>query len=191
VPVANPNAAYPAEPLAACQLKNPGTPETAQQAVLASSDDQVPATQGFKPLKLNADKISFSTRSFEGMIYYLGEAVRYEDDPQSMPISFPHVLGRNPAVAGAGYVETMFYASSRLPDADTAVHVRDDSGKTYGLPKYCMSADFSKGPEAIACSAEYPDNESLDVLNFVNAVWGLQKESTQGPTSPLVVVTPQ
>ena len=191
VPAVNPNAAYPAEPLAACQLKNPGTPETPQQAVLASSDEQTAANQGLKPLKLNADKISFSTRSFEAMIYYLGEAVRYEDDPQSMQIGFPHVLGRNPAVAGAGYVETMFYSSSHLPDTDTAIKVRDDSGKTYGLPKYCMTAGFDQVPGSISCSAEYPDNESLDVLNFVNAVWGLQKESTQGPTSPLVVVTPQ
>jgi len=190
-PAVNPYAAYPAEPLAACQLKNPGTPETPQQAVLASADEQPQATQGLKPLKLNADKISFSTRSFEGMIYYLGETVRYEDDPQAMPISFPHVLGRNPAVAGAGYVETMFYSSSHLPDRDAAIQVRDDSGTTYGLPRYCMSAAFGEGPAGIPCSAEYPDNESLDVLNFVNAVWGLQKESTQGPTSPLVVVTPQ
>jgi hypothetical protein len=43
----------------------------------------------------------------------------------------------------------------------------------------------------MACSPEYPDNESLEVLNFVNQVWGLQKESTVGPTSPLVVVSPQ
>ena len=43
----------------------------------------------------------------------------------------------------------------------------------------------------MGCSPEYPDNESLQVLNFVNQIWGLQKESVTGPTSPLVVVSPQ
>ena len=57
-------------------------------------------------------------------------------------------------------------------------------------PKLHVGA-FSQDHGAIPCSAEYPDNESLQVMNFVNQVWGLQKESNQGPTSPLVVVNPQ
>ena len=32
--IVNPNAAYPADPVAACQLKNPGVPETSQDAAL-------------------------------------------------------------------------------------------------------------------------------------------------------------
>ena len=103
------------------------------------------AAQGLKPQKLNADKISFSTRSFEGMIYYLGEAVRHEDDPPSYADQLFPMCWVAIRPWPARYVETMFYASSGMPDADTAVHVRDDSGKTYGLPKYCMADDFSKG----------------------------------------------
>ena len=190
-PAANPNAAYPADPVAACQLKNPGVPETPQEAALASPDDQAPKNDALKPLKLTSNKIAFSTRSFEGMIYYLGETVRYEEDAGARPVSFPRVLGRNPALAGSTYVETMFYSSSHLPDKEAAFQVRDDSGTAYGVPKACMSAPLGQGPGAIPCSAEYPDNESLQVMNFVNQVWGLQKESTQGPTSPLVVVSPQ
>jgi hypothetical protein len=193
VPASAANSAYPADPVAACQQKNPGIPETAQEELLASSADAdaAPKNQALKPLKLTSNRMAFSTRSFQGMIYYLGEAVRYQEDPGADPISFPRVLGRNPAVAGSGYVETMFYSSSHLPDNDAAVVVHDDSGVSYGLPKSCMSAAFNPGMRSVGCSAEYPDNESLQVLNFVNQIWGLQKESVQGPTSPLVVVNPQ
>ena len=69
--------------------------------------------------------------------------------------------------------------------------MKDDAGKAYFFPKPCMSMALSAASRSGACSAEYPDNESLQVLNFVNQVWGLQKESVQGPTSPLVVVNPQ
>jgi hypothetical protein len=47
------------------------------------------------------------------------------------------------------------------------------------------------GAGPLACSSEYPDNESLQLLNFVNQIWGLQKESVNSPASPLVVVSPQ
>jgi len=131
------NGAYPADPVVACQQKNPGIPETAQEELLASPADAIapPRSQAAKPLKLLSNKIAFSTRSFEGMIYYLGEAVRYQEDPGADPINFPRVLGRNPGVAGSGYVETMFYTSSHLPDGDAAVTVHDDSGMAYALPK--------------------------------------------------------
>ena len=187
------NAAYPADPVAACQQKNPGVPESGREALLASPDDSSANLQGvvLKPVKLTSNKIAFSTRSFQGMIYYLGETVRYQEDENADPATYPHVMGRNPAVAGGGYVEIMFYGSSRLPEDDAAVAVKDDSGKAYYLPKPCMAMALSPASRSGACSAEYPDNESLQVLNFVNQVWGLQKESVQGPTSPLVVVNPQ
>ena len=54
-----------------------------------------------------------------------------------------------------------------------------------------MTDSSSQASGRVACSSEYPDNESLPLMNFVNQVWGLQKESVQGPTSPLVVVSPQ
>ena len=187
----NPNAAYPADPVAACQLKYPGVPETPQQTALASTEDTPPKIQNLRPVKLSSDKIAFSTRSFEGMIYYLGETVRYQDSEEANPISFPRVLGRNPAVAGSGYFETLFYSTSRLPDDDVAFSVRDDAGTSFAVPKPCRASAERRIAAGIACSAEYPDNESLQVLNFVNQIWGLQKESVQGPSSPLVVVSPQ
>jgi hypothetical protein len=84
----------------------------------------------------------------------------------------------------------MFYGSSNLNGEDTALSVRDDSGKTFAIPNPCMRKSIP-GTGPVACSAEYPDNESLQLLNFVNQVWGLQKESVGSPSSPLVVVSPQ
>ena len=74
------------------------------------------------------------------MIYYLGEAVRYEDDVSADPINFPRVLGRNPRISGNDYVEIMFYGSSHVQDDDARCAVHDDSGKGFAIPKSCMRA---------------------------------------------------
>ena len=142
-------------------------------------------------MKLTSDKMAFSTRSFEGMIYYLGEAVRYQEIRAPIPSASPACWAAIRRWRGNGYFETMFYSSSHLPDDDAAVTVRDDAGKTFACPNPACRPSARPGGRPVACSAEYPDNESLQVLNFVNQVWGLQKESVQGPTSPLVVVSPQ
>jgi hypothetical protein len=187
----NAAAGYPADPAAACQQKNPGMPESPKEALLATPAQGNALTQGaIKPVKLTSDKLAFSTRSFEGMIYYLGETVRYQEDPNADPANFARVLGRNPRLAGSGYVEIMFYGSTHLPGSDTAVAVRDDSGTSYAIPKACMSKSLAPETRQIGCSAEYPHNESVQVLNFVNQIWGLQKESVAAPTSPLITITP-
>jgi hypothetical protein len=188
----NPNAAYPADPQRACQQANPVAREGAGDTVLeAASDVQgEPQSKLPKVVKLTTDKVMFSTRSFQGMIYYLGETLRYEESTDADPINMPRVLGRNPAVGGSDYYEMMFYGSSRLDSEDAAVSVRDDSGKAFAIPKPCMRKPIP-GAGPMRCSPEYPDNESLQLLNFVNQVWGLQKESVSSPTSPLVVVSPQ
>ena len=189
--VSNPNASYPADPQKACQQINPVMPETSETVLTAAADTEGnPQSNAPKVVKLTNDKVSFSTRSFQGMIYYLGEILRYEEFKDADPVNFPRILGRNPAVGGSRYHEIMFYGSSDLDSEDTAVAVRDDSGKTFFIPKPCMKKPVP-GAGPVACSAEYPDNESLQLLNFVNQVWGLQKESVASPTSPLVVISPQ
>ena len=100
-------------------------------------------------------------------------------------------MGRNPGASDSEYAEVMFYASSHVGKDERAVTVSDDNGESYAIPKLCMPRTVGERARPMACSPEYPDNESLEVLNFVNQVWGLQKESTVGPTSPLVVVSPQ
>ena len=69
----------------------------------ATESDTDPRTSGEPaPVKLSADKIAFSTRSFEGMIYYLGETLRHEEDKDADPLTFPRVLGRNPPPLSGG-----------------------------------------------------------------------------------------
>ena len=175
-------------PQEACQQKPPGTPRAGRDLTLATPDDLETGPRGNAPrtVKLTSNHIAFSTRSFEGMIYYLGQAVRYEDDGNADPINLPRVLSRNPGLTGTGAYETLFYGTSHLPGDEIAVSVKDDNGRAYAIPKACHT-----GGSMSNCSLEYPDNESLQLLNFVNQVWGLQKESVLGPTSPLVVVSPQ
>ncbi len=190
-PPSNPFANFPAEPLKACQQTNPALPETGETVLTAEADSEGnPQANLPKAVKLTTDKVMFSTRSFQGMIYYLGEILRYEEFKGVDPVNFPRVLGRNPAVGGSGYYEIMFYGSSNLAAEDVAVAVRDDTGKTFAIPKPCMRQPMP-GAGPLACSSEYPDNESLQLLNFVNQIWGLQKESVNSPASPLVVVNPQ
>jgi len=187
----NPFAGYPAEPLKACQQTNPVLPEAGDTVLAAEADTEGnPQANLPKVVKLTTDKVMFSTRSFQGMIYYLGEILRYEEFKGVDSINFPRVLGRNPAAGGSRYYEIMFYGSSNLASEDVAVAVRDDSGKTFAIPKPCMREPMP-GAGPLTCSSEYPDNESLQLLNFVNQVWGLQKESVNSPASPLVVVSPQ
>jgi hypothetical protein len=191
-PPANPFADYPSDPHKACQMTNPVEPSATGETLLETASDAQgnPQSRLPKVVKLTSDKVMFSTRSFQGMIYYLGETLRYEEDKDANPINFPRVLGRNPAVGGDSYFEIMFYGSSALDSEDTAVSVRDDAGQSYAIPKPCMHKPVP-GAGPMKCSSEYPDNESLQLLNFVNQVWGLQKESVSSPTSPLVVVSPQ
>jgi hypothetical protein len=194
----------PSDPTAACQQKKPGSPESTDDGLGAPTSDDADSgsldkSNLNKPVKLTSDKMAFTTRSFEGMVYYLGEVARYQEDTSGDPISYPRILGRNPAVAGDGYYEYLFYASTRVADSDRAVSVRDDSAVSYAIPKSCMSmpnsssvSTVSAGPQInVPCSITYPDNESVPVLNLINQVWGLQKEANAGPSSPLVVVSPQ
>jgi hypothetical protein len=190
-PPPNPYAGYPAEPQKACQQTNPVLPESSDTVLATETDTEGnPQNNLPKVVKLTTDKVMFSTRSFQGMIYYLGEILRYEEFKGADAINFPRVLGRNPAAGGSRYYEILFYGSSGLANDDVAVAVRDDAGKAFAIPKPCMRQPMpGAGPQA--CSAEYPDNESLQLLNFVNQIWGLQKESVISPASPLVVVNPQ
>jgi hypothetical protein len=189
----------PKGPEADCQRRIPAakTENTVNAEGLATPDeglatpDEGVAAGATRPVILTSDKIAFSTRSFEGMIYYLGEATRYENSENADAAAFVRVLGRNPAVAGEAYYETMFYASKAVGSADAAVSVRDDSGAAYAVPKPCASPDLRLASDrVVACTVEYPDDESLQVLTLLNQIWGLQKESNVSPGPPEVVVAP-
>lgn len=160
----------------------------------AAKTDRAPEAQpdDAKPIRLVSKDIAFTERSFEGMIYYLGEIVR-ADESGVDPASIVRVHGRNSTVTGAGYTESMFYASSMLDSADAALSIKADSGKEMRLPKLCPLSIRLASPKADGggCSVEYPDNESIAVLSLLNQVWGLQKEYTGPPAQPVILANPQ
>lgn len=145
-------------------------------------------------IMLSSKKIEFTIRSFESMMYFLGEIARTDDT--DTPVLIP-VLGRNPQITqsknsgDAAYWDTLFYTSKSLAGDDAAISVSDDAGASYSLPKPCLahSAPALSAGRTVPCTSEYPDNESLIVLNLINQVWGLQKELASAPAAA-VVVTP-
>ena len=69
------------DPTTACQQPVAGAQKSDAQKngapEIATDSDVASANSAVKPVKLTSDRIAFSARSFEGMIYYLGEAARY------------------------------------------------------------------------------------------------------------------
>jgi hypothetical protein len=150
------------------------------------------AASGGNAIRLTSKDFEFTERSFEGMIYYLGEIVR-ADESGVDPSTIVRVQGRNPAVTGAGYTESLFYASSTLDSGDSALSVTDSRGKKVYLANLCPKSIQLAPPKADGggCSVEFPDNESIAVISLLNQVWGLQKEYTAPPSQPVVLANPQ
>lgn len=152
---------------------------------------------GPRTVALSSSKIEFTIRSFESMMYFLGEIARTDlasGDPAMRPVLIP-ILGRNPEYSqtpSTAYWDTLFYVSKNLASADTALSIKDDHGQSYAVPKPCLATPGADVPalasgRSIACSAEYPDNESLVVLNLMNEVWGLQKEQASSPAAAVII----
>ncbi len=172
-----------------CQHGASGKKGVDAEAILTSGEG---GNTSQRAIKLVSDRIEFTTRSFEAVVYFLGEIVRYEDSPGTNPDLFIRVLGRNPKITGENYYETLFYASKHVASDDAAVSIRDDQGDVYSIPKPCLSTTqiaLYSGRQG-SCSVEYPDNESLEVLNLLNQVWGLEKEGELPPPTPALVISP-
>lgn len=151
-----------------------------------------PAPSEEAPIRLVAKDIAFTERSFEGMIYYLGEIVR-ADEGGIDPSLIVRVHGRNPEVTGPTYTEALFYASSTLDSSDAVLSVKADGGKVYHLASLCPKSLALATPKkgGAGCSVEYPDNESITVLALLNQIWGLQKEYTGPAAPPAILANPQ
>jgi len=152
----------------------------------------VPQDDTAQGVVLHMNQIAFSIRSFEGMIYYLGEVTRAEEGGLPVPRSIVRILSRNADLLGPGHYNTMFYASDKLDSKDAAFTVRDEKGKDHSVPVLCPASVSLAPPrkDGAPCSTEYPDNESLSVMTLLNQVWGLQKEASTGPGAAIVVGTP-
>jgi hypothetical protein len=139
-------------------------------------------------------KIDLHIRSFESVIYYLGEIARSEAAGDSY-VAVP-VLGRAPwskPSADSLYEEPLFDVEGGAPHAGAPVVTKDDHGATYWIPDFCdadatRASGIARAAEVPACSTEYPNHESLTVLTIVNQLWGLQKEPDGNAATPTVSI---
>jgi len=141
-----------------------------------------------RPVTLGELKIAVDVRSFESVVYYLGELVRGSrgDTAASSPPYIVRVLGRQPSDPEhrSRYEEALFDLRRGSPDHSAALVVRDDNGTSNWIPAFCYTPSPPR-PEATeaarSCSSEYPDHDTMTVLALVNQVWGLQKEPSNAP----------
>ncbi len=139
-------------------------------------------------------KIDLHIRSFESVIYYLGEIARSEAAGANY-VAVP-VLGRAPwstPSADSIYEEPLFDVESGEPHQKAPVVTRDDHGATYWIPDFCdadgtRASNIARAAKVPACSTEYPNHESLTVLTIVNQLWGLQKEPDGNAATPTVSI---
>lgn len=139
-------------------------------------------------------KIDLHIRSFESVIYYLGEIARSEAAGENY-VAVP-VLGRSPwskPSADSIYEEPLFDVESGAPHANAPVVTRDDHGAAYWIPDFCdtdstRASNIARAAKVPACSTEYPNHESLTVLTIINQLWGLQKEPDGNAATPTVSI---
>jgi hypothetical protein len=135
-----------------------------------------------KAIPLRDLKIGVDVRSFESVIYYLGEVVRTSRGETGAPMPYVvRIIGRSPGDAEhkSIYEEALFDLRTGAPDATSVFSFRDDDGVTNWIPGFCYNppAPRPQAQEAAAvCSNGFPDHDTLTVLALVNQIWGLQKE---------------
>lgn len=167
-------------------------PDEKNDSAACDSGEKRDVQSDGKTIRLESKDFEFTERSFEGMIYFLGEIVRADENGVD-PATIVRVQGRNPAITGPAYTESLFYASSRLSSGDAALSVTDSRGKTIYLADLCPKSIQLAPPKADGggCSIEFPDDESIAVISLLNQVWGLQKEYSAPPSQPVVLANPQ
>jgi len=136
-----------------------------------------------KPISLSELNIAVDIRSFESVVYFLGEVVRASrgEAAANSPPYTVRVLGRQPWDPNhrSVYEETLFDLRKGSPDQPSAAALRDDRGDMNWIPAFCYSPPLARPgatEAARSCSSEYPDHDTMTVLALVNQVWGLQKE---------------
>lgn len=125
-------------------------------------------------------QVRLTTRSLEGMIYYLGEVLRAEG-------------GASGEIAQAAGTTIWAWNRAQHRDAVWGLFVADRgsapnsspvsvdfNGSTYFVPSECSDTQ--------ACPDPQHRHRTLQVLALLNQVWGLQKEAAQMPIVPTVTV---
>jgi hypothetical protein len=126
--------------------------------------------------------ISFNQRSFEAMVYYIGQIIRRRVELGDTS----KVTYLNAADPDHPYEEELFRIRTGDSDSDAVVDIRSDD-KDYFVPGLCAKDDNGDA-SGMGCSAEYPNHASAQILTMLNQVWGLQKTATAPPTVANVTV---
>ena len=120
------------------------------------------------------DAISFDTRSFEAMVYFIGEIIRRKVD-----------LGDTAGtvkILTEGGEDILFDVETGVPPLSAAATAWANE-RFYYVPSICGPADCK--------NAEFPAQLSPQVLTVLNQVWGLQKSATTPPAvSSVTVISP-
>ncbi len=156
------------------KVKDKCAAPTSPPVAAAVAEPAVAAAPGLGAGSNGALKLEFSTRSLDGMVYYLGEVLRSAS-----------VAGPGPDVpvqlwvwnTGRKRFEPWNLFEVRPGNGQIAVQFMH---RQYGIPAACASASFCSDPEG--------RHTSFQAIALLNQVWGLQKEETQLPISPVVSV---
>jgi hypothetical protein len=157
------------------------------EAMIASDETTAKAVP-LRDLHINVD-----VRSFESVIYYLGEIVRTSRGETGAAVPYVvRIIGRSPgdATQKSSYEEALFDLRTGSPDATAVFSFRDDAGVTNWIPGFCYNPPVPR-PQALeaaaTCSNGFPDHDTLTVLALVNQLWGLQKEPS-ATTQPILTL---
>jgi hypothetical protein len=121
----------------------------------------------------NPFRVQLTTRSFDGMVYYLGEVLREQED-RGQKTTVWTWNGRKNRYA----IWSLFVATTRDTQS-SAVSVRYD-GSTYRIPVSCNDTEICHNPQR--------KHRSLQVLALLSQIWGLEKQESQMPIVPTVTV---
>jgi len=150
---------------------------SAGPASAAPEADKARAVQGDGTSE--ALKLEFTTRSLDGMVYYLGEVLRSASVTGPGPGRPIKVwVWRNGSRPG----QTSGFEAWSLFEArpgDGLISVRFLK-RIYGIPRACAAADDCESPTG--------RHTSFQVIALLNQIWGMQKEETQLPVTPVLTV---
>jgi hypothetical protein len=139
-------------------------------ALVAADKSRDTEKAGSEPLR-----VEFTTRSFDGMVYYLGEILRAEaNSPAADTTVWTFNLNQRRFEPW-----TLYEAVAGSWSGQGAVSV-DYNGTSYVIPAACANSE--------TCASADGKHLSLQVLAMLNQIWGLEKEEATQPLVPTVTV---
>jgi hypothetical protein len=186
-------------------LSDPGNSTSKPGKALAAFTIKVPHANESDPCKSavssdsdtddNKDSmtITYSPRSLEAMVYFLGQIIRRNMGPQdahSGPVTF---LAWSPAPRAIASHEPYYYREElfrvlRGSRPTTGIASASDPTGVYFVPELCDMSKPEIDQKSFQCREENPNHSSAQILTMLNQIWGLNKTQATAPTIPTVNV---